>query len=135
MFARGFALVVGAFLLLSGIWGLFSPVVWGVFTTNVLHAIIEIVLGMAGIYMGRNGNARAWAMPVSILLLVVGVFWFVPGLSIVPELLNVNLALAVVNIAIGVTGLAAARTRGPGAVMPPDLPYAARDPYTGKEQG
>lgn len=134
MFARGFALVVGAFLLLSGVWGLFSPVVWGVFTTNMLHAIIEIILGLAGIYMARAGTARAWVIPVSILLLVVGVFWFIPGLAILPDLLNVNLALAVVNIAIGVTGLAAARTQGPGAVMPHDLPYATRDADAGREQ-
>ena len=135
MFARGFALTVGAFLLLSGVWGLFSPVVWGVFTTNLLHAVIEIVLGLAGIYLGRSDNARAWVMSVSVLLLVVGVFWFIPGLAILPDLLNVNLALAVVNIAIGITGLAAARTRGPGAVMSAELPYAAKDPYAGREQG
>lgn len=127
MFARGFTLVVATFLLLSGVWGLFSSVVWGVFTTNRLHAIIEMILGLAGLYMGRTAGARAWATPVSILLLVVGVFWFIPGLAIVPDLLNVNLALAVVNIAIGIVGLAAVRTRGPGAVPPADLAYAERD--------
>lgn len=127
MFARGFTMVVSTFLLLSGVWGLFSPVVWGVFTTNLLHAVIEIVLGLAGLYLGRTAGARTWAMAVSILLLVVGVCWFIPGLVILPDLLNVNLALAVVNIAIGITGLAAARTRGPGAVPPADLAYATRD--------
>ncbi len=55
-----FALLVGAFLLIEGVWGLTSPVVFGVLTTNTLHAIIHIVLGIVGIAAGWQRRARGF---------------------------------------------------------------------------
>ena len=49
--ARGmigtYAIIIGLFLLVEGIWGLFSPVVFGVLTTNMTHAI-ETLAAHAG---------------------------------------------------------------------------------------
>src|ERR1700712_2166488 len=96
---RLFALVLGAFLLIEGIWGLFSPVVFGVLTTNTTHAVIHIVLGVAGIWTSLQGGTRPYTLFVSILLLAVGVLRFVPGVGdLIVNLLNVNPDVAMVNI-------------------------------------
>ena len=106
MLARRFATVLGAFLLIEGIWGMFSPVVFGVLTTNVVHATIHIALGIAGIWMGRSEMARGYLLSVGILLLVVGVLRFVPAMSgIVVSILNVNMAVAWLNIIVGAIAL------------------------------
>ena len=106
MLARRFATVLGAFLLIEGVWGMFSPVVFGVLTTNVVHATIHIALGIAGIWMGRSEMARGYLLSVGALLLVVGVLRFVPAVSgIVVSILNVNMAVAWLNIIVGAIAL------------------------------
>ncbi len=106
MLSRRFTTLLGAFLLIEGIWGLFSPVVFGLLTTNTLHAVIHIALGITGILAGRRGFARPYLLGVGALLLVVGILRFVPGASeLVVSLLNVNVAVAYFNIAVGVISL------------------------------
>lgn len=101
-----FAIVIGAFLLVEGIWGLTSPVVFGVLTTNVTHAIIHIVLGLIGIATGWRRQARGFCIFLGILLLAVGLLRFVPGAGeIIVSILNVNLAVAWLNIAVGAVAL------------------------------
>ncbi len=103
---NGFAIVIGAFLLIEGILGLTSDVVFGVLTTNLTHAIIHIALGVVGIATGWKRRARGFCIFVGILLLAVGVLRFVPGASeLIVRLLNVNIAVAWVNIAIGAAAL------------------------------
>ncbi len=101
-----FSLLVGAFLLVEGIWGLSSPVVFGVLTTNLLHAVIHIVLGLIGIWVGLRTGARKFCLFLGILLVAVGALWFVPGIgSIITSLLNVNAAVAYLNLAVGAVAL------------------------------
>lgn len=121
MLARRFATLLGAFLLIEGIWGLFSPVVFGVLSTNTLHAVIHIALGIAGILAGRREFSREYLLGVGGLLLLVGILRFVPGASeLVVSLLNVNVAVAYVNIAVGVISLLIAlrAPRAPAAPAP-----------------
>ncbi len=109
--AAPFALVVGAFLIVEGIWGMFSPVVFGVLTTNRLHATIHIVLGLLGVYVAMVKGARTWCTLVGILIVVVGVLRFVPGVGdIIVAILNVNEAVAILNIVVGAAALIVART-------------------------
>ena len=104
-------MLLGAFLIIEGIWGLFSPVVFGVLSTNTLHAVIHIVLGVAGILAGRSDAARGYLLGVGGLLVVVGILRFVPGASdLVVSLLNVNMAVAYFNIAVGLLSLLIAFT-------------------------
>ncbi|MBA2585939.1 MAG: DUF4383 domain-containing protein [Chthoniobacterales bacterium] len=103
---NGFAVLIGAFLVLEGIWGLTSPVVFGVLTTNLTHAIIHIVLGIAGIATGWMGRARGFCIFLGILLLAVGVLRFVPGVGeLIVRILNVNIAVAWVNMVVGTVAL------------------------------
>lgn len=104
--SRRYAPLLGAFLLVEGIWGLFSPVVFGVLTTNLLHAVIHITLGIAGIWTGLKGGSRGYCMFVGALLLAVGILRFVPGVNdLIVAILNVNPAVAYVNIVVGIVTL------------------------------
>ena len=101
-----FALILGVFLVIEGLWGMFSDVVFGIFTTNLLHAFIHIFLGVTGIYLGSRNKARKYALLTGILLLMVGVLYFVPGAdAFVIKLLNVNDAVAYLNIIVGIIAI------------------------------
>ena len=111
MLARRVAIVIGVFLIIEGAWGLVSPVVFGVLTTNTLHACIHIVLGLAGLWMGRGDMARGYLTFVGGLLLLVGLMWFIPIASeVVSSVLAVNSAVAWFNIVVGIACLAVAMT-------------------------
>lgn len=106
---RRFTRALGTFLLVEGIWGLFSPVVFGVLTTNRTHAAIHIVLGVIGLLIARHSSARNYLFAVGGLLAVVGVLYFLPGAAwLTVERLNVNFAVACLNIVLGVACVAVA---------------------------
>lgn len=101
-----FAIAIGLFLVIEGFLGLKSDVVFGVLTTNFTHAIIHIVLGVAGLYLGWVGRARPYCIFLGLLLLAVGLLRFVPGASdLIVQILNVNIAVAWVNIVAGLLAL------------------------------
>lgn len=111
-----FASIIGVFLLVEGIWGLFSPVVFGVLTTNVLHACIHIVLGIIGIYTGMKGGARGFSLFLGILLVAVGAMRFLPVVGdLTVSLLNVNQAVAIFNIVVGIVAILVSRASSPPA--------------------
>lgn len=114
---NAFALLIGAFLLIEGIFGLTSPVVFGVLTTNLTHAIIHILLGVVGIGLGWMGRARGYCIFLGILLLIVGLLRFVPGASeFVVRILNVNPAVAWLNIVVGAVALLVAFMTNPSRI-------------------
>ncbi len=101
-----FAILIGAFLLIEGLWGLTSDVVFGVLTTNRTHAIIHIGLGLVGLFVGWQQRARGFCIFLGILLLAVGLLRFLPGASdLIVQILNVNVAVAWLNIAVGAVAL------------------------------
>lgn len=101
-----FAIAIGLFLVIEGFLGLKSDVVFGVLTTNFTHAIIHIVLGLVGLYLGWIGRARPYCIFVGVLLLAVGLPRFVPSASdLIVHILNVNIAVAWVNIVVGFLAL------------------------------
>ena len=125
--ASRFALVIGVLLLIEGIWGHFSHVVFGVLTTNPTHAAIHILLGLIGIYTGLKGGARQYCLFLGGLLLVVGVLRFVPGVgSMIVSILNVNEAVAIVNIVVGAIALMIGlRSASGGGPVPESRPSDA----------
>lgn len=101
-----FAVIIGIFLLIEGIWGETSDVVFGVLTTNRIHATIHILLGIIGIYTGLKGGSRGFLTFLGVLLIVVGVLRFVPVVGdFIVSILNVNPAVAYFNIAVGIVSL------------------------------
>lgn len=97
-----FAMLAGMFLLLEGAWGLFSPIVFGALTTNTLHALLHIVLGVVGIVQGYREKPVGYLLFLGILLVLVAVLWMLPGIGeVVMQLLAVNGAVAMVNVVLG----------------------------------
>ena len=106
---NAFAVIVGIFLLIEGIWGLSSNVIFGVLTTNRFHAVVHILLGVASIVLGLGKRAKGYLLFLGILLLVVGILHFVPGASdAVHTIFNVNTTVAIFNIVIGILSITAA---------------------------
>ena len=98
-----FAVILGLFLVIEGFWGMFSPIVFGIFTTNLLHATIHLLLGVTGIYLGTRNKARNFGLYVGVLLFVVGILYFIPAVDdLIIQLLNVNNAVAFLNIIVGI---------------------------------
>ena len=102
----GYTIIISIFLIIEGIWGMFSTTVFGVLTTNTLHASIHILLGIIGIYTGLKGGARSFCIFFGSLVVLVGILRFVPGADdLVIKLLNVNVAVAYFNIIVGVISI------------------------------
>lgn len=101
-----FAIIIGIYLIIQGFWGLVDPPAFGIFTTNITHATIHILLGIAGIYTGLKGGAYGFSLFLGILLLLVGIFYFIPGISeILVDLFNLSDVVAYLNITIGTVSL------------------------------
>ena len=83
-----FALVLGIYLTIEGVLGLFNPLLFGLFSTTLLHTIIHILLGVSGIYAGLRNHARNFCYFTGVLLLVVGLLFFVPVIEINPCMLS-----------------------------------------------
>ena len=101
-----FAVAIGILLLIQGIWNLLDPPFLGVFTSNILHAVIHILLGVIGIWTGWTSGAYGFCLFLGILLLGVGVLFYVQGIGgILESLFNLNSAVARLNIVIGAISL------------------------------
>jgi|GEM_PF-1738012 len=106
-FTNYFAIGIGLFLLIEGIWALFSPVVFGIFTANVAHALVHIVLGLAGLWIGYSrDDAHGYCTFLGVLLLASGILFFLPGIGAwYANVFNANASVAYLNIIIGVASL------------------------------
>lgn len=101
-----FSILFGFLLLIQGIWNLIDPPLLGVFTSNPLHATIHVLLGIAGIWTGFKSGAKIFLLFLGFLLLSVGSLFFVAGAQeLLIEIFNVNIAVALLNIVIGVLAL------------------------------
>ncbi|MGB7786219.1 MAG: DUF4383 domain-containing protein [Salinimicrobium sp.] len=101
-----YAVAIGILLLIQGLWNLIDPPFLGIFTSNVLHAVIHVVLGIIGIWTGWRTGAYGFCLFLGILLLGVGILYFIQGIGpILEDLFNLNSAVAWLNIVIGAISL------------------------------
>lgn len=106
-----FSIAIGAFLLLVGIWGIYSDVIFNVWTTSITYAIIQIMFGVMGIILGLKKHAKGYCIFLGFLLIAVGVLRFVPAaVPYVIDAFNINEPAAYLNIVLGVLSLIAAYT-------------------------
>lgn len=111
-----FSVVIGAFLLFAGIWGIYSDVIFNVLTTSFTFAIIQIMFGVLGIILGLKKHAKGYCILIGLLLLAIGILRFVPGaVHYVIDAFNINKPAAYLNIALGIMALIVAYT---GKVKP-----------------
>lgn len=101
-----YAIAIGIILLIQGLWNLIHPPFLGIFTSNLLHAIIHVVLGIIGIWAGWRSRAYGFCLFLGILLLGVGILYFIEGIGpILKDLFNINPPVAWLNIVIGAISL------------------------------
>lgn len=106
MLAQYFALLMGLVLMVEGAWGFASPVVFGAFDTNTLHAGIAVALGVAGLWVALRGGARFYCAVFGVVMLTLGLFRLEPHFD---ALANVIFAMneieAVLSVVIGAAAL------------------------------
>lgn len=106
-----FSVVIGAFLLLAGIWGIYSETVFSVLTTSITYAILQIMFGVMGIILGLKKHAKGYCIFLGLLLIAIGILRFVPvAIHYVIDAFNINRPAAYLNIALGIVALIVAYT-------------------------
>ena len=115
MATRWFALVIGVLLLVEGVWGMFSPVVFGVLDTNPAHVALGLALGLAGLRVaGGWGSARRYCYWLGGVMLVVGGLRLLPDFaSLMFVTLEINEVEAVFSVGIAAFALALAYASRP----------------------
>jgi hypothetical protein len=109
------SIIIGAFLVLVGIWGLFSDEVFGMLATNTTHSVLLLLLGGTAIILGIKQRAKGFSIFLGLLLLIVGLLWFIRGAdALVINLLNVNRPAAYLNFILAALLLATAAYKRPG---------------------
>lgn len=110
--SRAYAFLLSFYLLVEGVCELMArDLVFGVFTTNTLHAVVHLVLGMVGLFLGAPRNPKVFNSSVGLLLFLVGILFFIPGINgWLISLFNLNKAVAYFNILLGVLSLLMAQT-------------------------
>jgi hypothetical protein len=112
-FTNYYAIGIGLLLLVEGIWAMFSPVVFGVFTTNAAYGVVHIILGLIGIWAGLGDNARGFCLFLGTVLLAVGLLSLMPGIGPwFTTTFNANMAVAHFNIIVGLVSLLVAFASG-----------------------
>jgi uncharacterized membrane protein HdeD (DUF308 family) len=101
-----FALLVGILLLLQGIWNLIDPPFLGIFTSNLLHAVIHVALGIIGIWTALRSGSYTFLIFLGILLVSIGTLFFVdPAKEFLVDIFNISEPVAWLNIFLGAFSL------------------------------
>ena len=113
-FSNRYAIGIGVLLLIYGTFSLFNELLIGSLISNTTYAVILMMLGTIGLYTGTKKVAHNYCLFLGTLLLILGTFWFIPGLDrLLVYLLNLNQKSASMNIALGVASLIAANIKKP----------------------
>ena len=100
---KTYAMVLGVVLALVGVLGFFNEMVLGYFGVNTLQSVIHLVGGVLLVWMaGRTANL--WLGWIGLVVAVLG---FVAG-DFMMSLLNINMAITYLHLAIGVVSLGVA---------------------------
>ena len=101
-----YCIIIGMLLLVQGLYNLIDPPFLEVFTANSAHAVIQTVLGIAGIWTGLRGGTNVYAIFLGTFLLLVGLLYFISMTRMyVVDLLNINAPVAWLYLLFGVVSL------------------------------
>lgn len=101
-----YAIIIGGFLLVLGLFNLIDPPFLGIFTSNVLHAVIHFLLGILGIWSGFKRESYSFVFGLGVLLLSVGgLYFFEPTGDWIADFFFINLPVAWLNIIVGTVSL------------------------------
>ena len=108
---RPYTFLLSAYLLIEGVWGLFSSVVMGGFTTNIPHAVMHIVFAVLGFLAWNFGNMRLYLTVTGLVFLALGIMYFIPGTdNFTLRAFNLNRAEAYCCLVTGTLSLIVSRT-------------------------
>ncbi len=106
---KTYALVLGLVLAVVGIWGFFTGKILGIFGVNAAQSVLHLIAAGFGIYVGTKGEGSGYNMSIGWIGVVLAVLGFIPGVSgLLLSLLNINTAITVLHLAIGVVSLGVA---------------------------
>ncbi|MBI2650344.1 DUF4383 domain-containing protein [Candidatus Woesearchaeota archaeon] len=106
---KTYAMVIGAVLVLLGLIGFFNAPVFGIFGVNATQNVLHLVGGAVILWFAYKGSTKPTNMWTGIIALVVGVLWFVPGISgLLASIFAINAAISYLHIAVGVVSLGVA---------------------------
>lgn len=147
--AQLYCTLAGALLVISGIVGFFyssgfdtgasgvaadTDEIFGVFAVNGWANVLAIALGLLGLALSASA-ARSYALGVGLLFGVFAIWGFADGDDVILGLFAANGADSVVDLILGLTGLAAGAA-SPVPAKPPrrKRPERPRKPKPAKEK-
>lgn len=95
------SIMIGILFLISGIWGFSSRIVFGMFTTNILHAIFQMIIGCATIFFASVGYCKLFLKILGSSMLLLGFSWFMGGDQMLIQVFNTNRSFAFFNLLFG----------------------------------
>jgi|TARA_B100002003_G_C14040421_1_gene501367 hypothetical protein len=108
-----FALIVGIVLALIGVWGFFTDSILGIFGVNAFQSVLHIIAGAIGIYAGTKGEGVTYNKVIGWIAVALGILGFIPVVKdLLLSLLNINLAITVLHLVLGVIAVMVARSAG-----------------------
>ena len=106
---KTYAMIVGVVLGLLGLVGFVNAPILGLFGVNPAQNVLHLVGGGLGLWLATKGSGKAFNMWAGITALVVGVLWFVPGVSgLLASIFAINAAISYLHIAVGIVSLGVA---------------------------
>jgi hypothetical protein len=71
------ALVFGAIYLVAGILGFFNHAILGIFQVNLVHNLVHVVIGIAGLAAASSlANSKTFCRVAGVILLLLGLIGF-----------------------------------------------------------
>ena len=106
---KTYATVLGAVLVLLGIWGFAQKPVLGLFGVNPAQNVLHLVGGAVILWFGMKGSAKTTNMWLGIIALVVGVLGLIPGAKdLLANIFAINAAITYLHLAVGIVSLVVA---------------------------
>ena len=106
---KTYAMVIGAVLVLLGLVGFVNAPVLGIFGVNIAQNILHLVGGALILWLASKGSSKPTNMWTGVVALVVGILWFVPGVSgLLAQIFAINAEISYLHIAVGVVSLGVA---------------------------
>jgi|TARA_Y100000310_G_scaffold259158_1_gene267761 hypothetical protein len=134
--------VFGAILAVVGIVGFFNDPVLGIFETDTIHNIINIVAGLVLLGAAWKGQDALATKVIGVVLVILAVLGFIAGDGMILGFIQSNFASDLLHVIVGVIllyfgfakGMSFGGIRGGGGGSTPPTQTPPQDPGMGQQQ-